>query len=186
MTGGITSPGAGWRQAEGGPSTQRTTKRRRRGGGRGRNRGEVAMVDDVEFTSYYGRQIVKTPTWKNPEVPLYLFLGGAAGTSSVLAALAEFTDRPTLARNGLAPADLSHKGETGGLSGRPLTRRAREVVAFVHRETGGRLPVIGVGGIMTPDDAARMFDAGASLIQLYTGFIYGGPALVRAAASVRR
>lgn len=74
--------------------------------------------------------------------------------------------------------------QTGGLSGRPLTGRAREMVAFVHRETGGRLPVIGVGGILDPDDAARMFDAGASLVQLYTGFIYRGPALVRAAARV--
>ena len=46
----------------------------------------------------------------------------------------------------------------------------------MHRETGGRLPIIGVGGIMTADDAARMFDAGASLVQLYTGFIYHGPA----------
>ncbi|MFI2275963.1 MULTISPECIES: quinone-dependent dihydroorotate dehydrogenase [Catenuloplanes] len=92
----------------------------------------------------------------------------------------------TLARNGLAPVDQPTAAETGGLSGRPVTARAREVVSFVHRQTGGRLPIIGVGGIMTPDDAARMFDAGASLVQLYTGFIYGGPALVRAAASVRR
>jgi formate-dependent nitrite reductase membrane component NrfD len=57
------------------------------------------MVPEAEFTSYYGRQIIKTPTWKNPEVPIYFFLGGAAGTSSVIGALAEFTDRPTLARN---------------------------------------------------------------------------------------
>jgi dihydroorotate dehydrogenase len=90
----------------------------------------------------------------------------------------------TLARDGLAPADRERGAETGGLSGRPLAGRAREVVAFVHRETGGRLPVIGVGGIVDPDDAARMFDAGASLVQLYTGFIYRGPALVRRAARV--
>ncbi|BCL16951.1 dihydroorotate dehydrogenase (quinone) [Micromonospora sagamiensis] len=87
----------------------------------------------------------------------------------------------TLARDGLAPGDRARGAETGGLSGRPLAARAREVVAFVHRETGGRLPVIGVGGIVDPDDAARMVDAGASLVQLYTGFIYRGPALVRAA-----
>ncbi|MFE9657068.1 quinone-dependent dihydroorotate dehydrogenase [Micromonospora sp. NPDC006431] len=88
----------------------------------------------------------------------------------------------TLARDGLAPADRTRGAETGGLSGRPLAARAREVVAFVHRETGGRLPVIGVGGILDPDDATRMFDAGASLVQLYTGFIYRGPALVRSVA----
>jgi len=89
----------------------------------------------------------------------------------------------TLSREGLAPADARLADEAGGLSGRPLTARAREVVAFVHRQTAGALPIIGVGGIMSPDDAARMFDAGASLIQLYTGFIYHGPSLVRAAAT---
>jgi len=88
----------------------------------------------------------------------------------------------TLGRSGLAAADVAAGAEAGGLSGRPLTARAREVVAFVHRETGGKLPVIGVGGIMTPDDAARMSDAGASLVQLYSGFVYHGPALVRAIA----
>lgn len=88
----------------------------------------------------------------------------------------------TLRRDGLAPADAGRAGEPGGLSGRPLTARAREVVALVHEETGGTLPVIGVGGVMDPDDAARLRDAGASLVQLYTGFIYHGPALVRAVA----
>jgi dihydroorotate dehydrogenase len=88
----------------------------------------------------------------------------------------------TLARDGLAPADAGRAGEAGGLSGRPLTARVRDVVAFAHRETGGALPVVGVGGILDPDDAGRLFDAGASLVQLYTGFIYRGPALVRAIA----
>jgi dihydroorotate dehydrogenase len=74
----------------------------------------------------------------------------------------------------------------GGLSGGPLTARAREVVAFVHRETGGALPIVGVGGILDPDDATRMFDAGAALVQLYTGFVYRGPALVRAIAKAAR
>lgn len=92
----------------------------------------------------------------------------------------------TLARDGLAPADQAGGAEAGGLSGRPLADRAREVVAFVHRETDGRLPIVGVGGIVTPDDAGRMFDAGASLVQLYTGFVYRGPALVRAVAAAAR
>ncbi|WP_370881778.1 quinone-dependent dihydroorotate dehydrogenase [Catenuloplanes nepalensis] len=113
-------------------------------------------------------------------------IGEALGVCADTGVAGVIATNTTLARNGLAPADLFRLEETGGLSGRPLTTRAREVVSFVHRETGGRLPIIGVGGIMTPDDAARMFDAGAALIQLYSGFIYGGPALVRAAASVRR
>jgi dihydroorotate dehydrogenase len=92
----------------------------------------------------------------------------------------------TLARDGLATADQPRAGEAGGLSGRPLTERARKIVDFVHTETGGQLPIIGVGGVMTADDASRLFDAGASLVQLYSGFIYRGPALVRAAARTRR
>lgn len=84
----------------------------------------------------------------------------------------------TLARDHLAPTDAGLAGEPGGLSGRPLTTRAREVVGYVTAHTG--LPVMGVGGVMTPDDAAAMFDAGAALVQLYTGFIYHGPALAAA------
>lgn len=82
----------------------------------------------------------------------------------------------TVARDGVG------LDEPGGLSGGPLAARAREVVAFVAKQTGGAVPVIGVGGILSPDGAARMRDAGASLVQLYTGFVYHGPALVRAAA----
>jgi dihydroorotate dehydrogenase len=85
----------------------------------------------------------------------------------------------TVSRAGVAAADAALAAEAGGLSGRPLGARAREVVRFVARETGGRLPVIGVGGIGSPEDALRMFDAGASLVQLYTGLVYHGPGLVR-------
>jgi len=66
------------------------------------------------------------------------------------------------------------------LSGRPLAERARQVVQFISRETGGQLPIIGVGGIFTADDARRMLDAGAALLQIYTGFVYVGPGLTRA------
>jgi DMSO reductase anchor subunit len=57
------------------------------------------MVEEAEFTSYYGRPIIKPPVWKTPDVPLYLFLGGAAGSSSIMAALTDLTDRPALTRN---------------------------------------------------------------------------------------
>jgi dihydroorotate dehydrogenase len=83
----------------------------------------------------------------------------------------------TLGRAGLGGTSPTLAAEAGGLSGRPLAPIALAVVRFVARETGGRLPIIGVGGIATPDDARRMLDAGASLLQLYTGLIYEGPGL---------
>jgi dihydroorotate dehydrogenase len=85
----------------------------------------------------------------------------------------------TLDRRGVAESDAAVALEDGGLSGRPLAARALEVVSLISRETEGRLPIIGVGGVFGPDDAKRMFDAGASLIQVFTGFIYEGPGLVR-------
>jgi dihydroorotate dehydrogenase len=81
----------------------------------------------------------------------------------------------TLGRNGI-PADQPLAAEAGGLSGAPLTRRAREVVRFLAERS--TLPVIGVGGIMSRDDGQAMLDAGASLLQIYTGYIYAGPSLV--------
>jgi dihydroorotate dehydrogenase len=79
----------------------------------------------------------------------------------------------------------------GGISGAPLRIRARQVVARVRSLVGPRLPVVGVGGIFDGDDAWEMLRAGASLIQIYTGFVYGGPSTVRAlnaglAARLRR
>lgn len=67
----------------------------------------------------------------------------------------------------------------GGLSGTPLTKKAIETVRYIHQTTDGVFPIIGVGGIMTPQDAIDMLDAGASLIQVYTGFIYNGPCFAR-------
>ena len=83
----------------------------------------------------------------------------------------------TVSRAGIVGVDAPLASERGGLSGAPLRRRALDVVRFVCRNTD--LPVIGVGGIGTPDDGLAMLDAGASLLQLYTGFVYRGPALVR-------
>ena len=88
----------------------------------------------------------------------------------------------TLGRDGVDPGDDAVATQPGGMSGRPLSAISREIVRFVHRETNGRLPIIGSGGVMTPDDADAMFDAGASLVQIYSGLVYNGSSVVRRSA----
>lgn len=82
----------------------------------------------------------------------------------------------TISREGL---ESENKMEMGGLSGKPLTSRSTEVISYLHQKGQGSFPIIGVGGIHTAQDALEKLDAGASLVQLYTGFIYEGPALIR-------
>jgi dihydroorotate dehydrogenase len=69
--------------------------------------------------------------------------------------------------------------ESGGLSGRPLAQRSTEVIRHIYRQTCGKLPIIGVGGVFNADDAWEKITAGASLVQLYTGLVYEGPAVTR-------
>jgi dihydroorotate dehydrogenase len=69
--------------------------------------------------------------------------------------------------------------ETGGLSGNPLRQKSTEIIRYISKETQGRLPIIGVGGVFTRDDYLEKRDAGASLVEVYTGFVYQGPSIVR-------
>ena len=82
----------------------------------------------------------------------------------------------TLNREGL---QSKHKEEAGGLSGKPLTQRSTEVIRFLVEKSNNAFPIIGVGGIHSPDDAIEKLNAGAALVQLYTGFVYEGPAAVK-------
>src|SRR5690606_27642829 len=82
----------------------------------------------------------------------------------------------TISREGLVS---ENKAETGGLSGKPLRKRATEVIRFLSEKSNKAFPIIGVGGIHSAEDAIEKLDAGASLVQLYTGFIYEGPQLIR-------
>jgi len=82
----------------------------------------------------------------------------------------------TISRDGLTS---DNKKEAGGLSGKPLAKRATEVIRFLSQNSNKAFPIIGVGGIHSAQDALEKLDAGASLIQLYTGFIYEGPGLIK-------
>ena len=84
----------------------------------------------------------------------------------------------TLSRANLKSKETLTK-EAGGLSGKPVKNRSTEVIRFLNKKSNNSFPIIGVGGIHTPEDAIEKLEAGASLVQLYTGFIYEGPAAVR-------
>lgn len=110
------------------------------------------------------------PDLTDPQLDEVVSVVTDAGAAGIIAT------NTTLDRHGLVNSDRRFASEAGGLSGAPLTRRSLEVVRRVTDATP--LPVIGCGGIMTADDAQAMFDAGASLVQVYTGFIYAGLGLV--------
>lgn len=82
----------------------------------------------------------------------------------------------TISREGL---QSENKAEMGGLSGKPLTKRSTEVIRFLSEKSNKSFPIVGVGGIHSAEDAIEKLEAGASLIQLYTGFIYEGPKLIK-------
>lgn len=86
----------------------------------------------------------------------------------------------TISRSGLTTTETTIKNiGNGGLSGQPLTNRSTEVIRYLHQKSKGQLTIIGVGGIASAQDAQEKLDAGAALVQVYTGLIYEGPALVR-------
>ena len=87
----------------------------------------------------------------------------------------------TRSRDGLTTISQKRIEEigNGGMSGAPVHNKNLELVRYVHEKSEGKLPIIGVGGIMSPEDAKEMIDAGASLVEIYSGFIYEGPSLVK-------
>ena len=129
------------------------------------------------------RTIVRRRDQLSKRVPLLVKvapdLGDGQIADAVEAALAVGIDGIVATNTTLSRERVSgpRAQETGGLSGEPLRRRATEVVRRLAKETAGRVPIVGAGGISHPDHALEKLDAGASLVQVYTGLVYEGPAL---------
>ena len=100
------------------------------------------------------------------EIILSLGLDGVVATNTTL-------DRS------LVPENETYRNEDGGLSGAPLGDRSTELIRYIHNKGGGKFPIIGVGGILSAQDALDKISAGASLVQIYTGFVFKGPSLVK-------
>jgi dihydroorotate dehydrogenase len=100
---------------------------------------------------------------------------------AVLGAIGEFgldgiiATNTTLARPGV----FASVDQAGGLSGKPVRKRSTEIINYIARATDGKLPIIGVGGIHSASDAGEKLDAGATLVQIYTGMIFRGPLFAR-------
>ncbi len=84
----------------------------------------------------------------------------------------------TLSRDNLSSSE-NLVNQEGGLSGKPISKKSTNIIKFLHQKSNGSIPIIGVGGIMNPDDAIEKIKAGATLIQLYSGFVYSGPSIVK-------
>lgn len=84
----------------------------------------------------------------------------------------------TINREGLLTKEISRMG-SGGISGKPLNEKSNEIIRYLRNKLGKEVPIIGVGGIMSAGDALKKIEAGADLVQIYTGFIYEGPSLVK-------
>ena len=84
----------------------------------------------------------------------------------------------TLSRDNLSSSE-NLVNQKGGLSGKPISKKSTNIIKFLHQKSNGSIPIIGVGGIMNPDDAIEKIKAGATLIQLYSGFVYSGPSIIK-------
>lgn len=114
------------------------------------------------------------PDLADPQVEEAVGIAREEGIAGIVAT------NTTVSRDGLrTPRERVEALGAGGISGAPVRARAREVVRLIRRTAGAAIPVVGVGGIFTADDAWEMIRAGASLVQLYTGFIYRGPLVAR-------
>lgn len=114
------------------------------------------------------------PDLTNGQLDDILEIVPATGTAGIIA-----TNTTINRSNLLTPASRLEAIGAGGLSGAPLKKRSTEVISYLHKGSNGAIPIIGVGGIMSAADALEKLAAGASLIQLYTGFVYEGTGLIK-------
>lgn len=153
------------------------------------NTGEIDKLQDQDVMEGILSEIVKKRALKPIKKPVLLKISPDLNTIQIDEALSIIqklqidgvvATNTTVKREGLkSPAGLISSIANGGMSGAPLTKRSNEVIKYISEKTQGKLPIIGVGGIMSVQDAKDKLNAGASLIQIYSGFIYEGPMFVK-------
>lgn len=134
-----------------------------------------AIVKEREKYSYYKPILLKvSPDLSDNQLESTIQIAEAKGIDGYIA-----TNTTTSRSNLNTPEATVKEMGNGGLSGKPLAKRSTEVIKLIHSYTKGSKPIIGVGGIHTPNDAIEKIRAGATLVQVYTGFIYEGPSIVK-------
>ena len=153
------------------------------------NVSNFTKLQDVEFLKKLIPQLKSINTKKEKQKPILIKISPDLNykqlDETIELILKEKLDgiiatNTTTSRDNLkTTSNILEKIGNGGLSGLPLKDKSTEVIKYISKKTNNKLPIIGVGGIMNPQDALDKIDAGADLIQLYTGFIYSGPSLVK-------
>lgn len=135
---------------------------------------QAIITERKKFNTYKPVLLKISPDLNFGQIDEVLEIVGETGVDGIVAT------NTTTTREGLSTdPETVREIKNGGLSGSPLRERSTEIIRYISEKTGGTLPVIGVGGIMTPEDALEKLRAGASLVQIYTGFVYDGPSLIK-------
>ena len=153
------------------------------------NIGDIDSLQDQESLMVILGQLVTLRAQKGPKKPILLKISPDLNfqqideTIDIIVKLGIdgiVATNTTKTRNGLVTDENKVKSiGNGGLSGAPLGDRSTELIRYIKTKTNGKMPIIGVGGIMSVEDALEKIEAGADLIQIYTGFIYEGPGFVK-------
>ncbi len=135
----------------------------------------IDSVNEVRRYSEYSRPVLLkvSPDLDQNQLDKIIHICLINGIEGVVAT------NTTHSREGLKTPAKVMEGMEGGLSGAPLFEKSLATVKYIHEKSRGRLPIIAAGGIMTPAQAQQMLDAGADLVEVYTGFIYNGPGFVK-------
>ena len=149
------------------------------------NTPNLRALQDKEPLTYLLKTLKQLNSEKNQPKPILLKIAPDLSDDQLLDIISIVAEtkidgviatNTTISREGLKS---ENQKEVGGLSGKPLTHRSTEVIKFLSEKSNKAFPIIGVGGIHTVEDALDKFKAGADLIQIYTGFVYEGPALIK-------
>lgn len=135
---------------------------------------KALYIERKKMTVYKPIFLKISPDLNNAQIDDTLEIIKKYGIDGIIA-----VNTTTLRQNLKTPNSKIEQIGNGGLSGKPLKERSLDIISYIHKNTNGKLPIIGVGGIETTQDALDKLNAGASLVQVFTGFIYSGPILAK-------